>query len=166
MKKAWASHDVTRLLHFKRGITNRSCSFVIFQSSGSACRQPGGDSRRRDARRDQLSTGFADELTANETADADLTHASSKGRPLMQASLDRPRRGNERTVVGMTDTTRRIVTPTKESGKWGCSDCAWSQPFVQRLEVVPNVPPKAIGDAFDRHKCRQHRHPRSVRAIP
>ena len=71
-----------------------------------------------------------------------------------------------RRVVGMIETTRRILAPTREFAIWRCSDCAWSQPFVQRLEVVENEPPKAIGDAFDRHKCTEHRHPKWVRAIP
>ena|SRR5947209_4474133 len=73
---------------------------------------------------------------------------------------------NGRKVVDMLETTRRILLPARESAKWKCSECAWSQPFVQRLEIIPNEPPKAIGDAFDRHKCAQHRHPKWVRAIP
>jgi hypothetical protein len=70
--------------------------------------------------------------------------------------------GNERRVGGMTETTvaRTILLPTRKSANWRCSDCAWSQPFVQRLELIPNVPSKAIEDAFNRHKCAQHRHPK------
>lgn len=71
--------------------------------------------------------------------------------------------GNERRVGGMTDlteTTRRMLLPTKGSANWRCSDCAWSQPFVRRLEVIPNIPSKAIEDAFNRHKCTEHRHPK------
>jgi len=72
--------------------------------------------------------------------------------------------GKERRVIGMIETNRRILSPTRGSANWRCSDCAWSQPFVQRSEVVANEPPKAIGDAFDRHKCAEHRHPKWVRA--
>ena len=63
----------------------------------------------------------------------------------------------------MNETERKILGPTKESANWRCSDCAWSQPFVQRLELIPNVPSKAVGDAFDRHKCTEHRHPKWAR---
>jgi hypothetical protein len=73
---------------------------------------------------------------------------------------------NERTVAAMTEIARKILWPSKESPNWRCSDCAWSQPFVTRLEMTPDVPSKAIGDAFNRHKCTEHRHPKWVRAIP
>src|SRR5579872_4566244 len=77
-------------------------------------------------------------------------------------------RENKRRVAGMTDggiteTTRRILLPTKASANWKCSDCAWSQPFVQRLELEPNVPTQAIEDAFHRHKCTEHRHSKWAR---
>jgi hypothetical protein len=77
-------------------------------------------------------------------------------------------RANKRRVAGMTDggiteTTRRILLPTKASPNWKCSDCAWSQPFVQRLELEPNVPTQAIEDAFHRHKCTEHRHSKWAR---
>jgi len=64
---------------------------------------------------------------------------------------------------GITETTRRILLPTKASANWKCSDCAWSQPFVQRLELEPNVPTQAIEDAFHRHKCTEHRHSKWAR---
>jgi len=67
---------------------------------------------------------------------------------------------DERRVGDMTETTRKILLPTRESANWRCSDCAWSQPFVQRFEVIPNVPTKAIEDAFNRHKCTEHRPPK------
>ena len=61
---------------------------------------------------------------------------------------------------GMGEITRKILCPTTTSSNWRCSDCAWSQPFVRRLELVPNVPSKAIEDAFNRHKCTEHRLPK------
>ena len=68
--------------------------------------------------------------------------------------------GNERRVESMVETTRKIVGPTAASSNWRCSDCAWSQPFVRRQQLVPNVPSKAIEDAFNRHKCTEHRPPK------
>ena len=63
-------------------------------------------------------------------------------------------------MTELTETTRTILLPTHASANWRCSDCGWSQPFVRRLEVVANVPTKAIEDAFNRHKCTDHRHPK------
>lgn len=66
-------------------------------------------------------------------------------------------------VESMPETARNIVGPSKKSANWRCSDCAWSQPFVRQLELIPNVPSKAVQDAFDRHKCTEHRHPKWTR---
>jgi hypothetical protein len=77
--------------------------------------------------------------------------------------LHRANLGNERKVESMSETARHILGPTKSSANWRCSDCAWSQPFVQRLERLPNMPSKAVEDAFDRHKCTEHRHPKWTR---
>ena len=60
----------------------------------------------------------------------------------------------------MTETTQKILLPTKASANWRCSDCAWSQPFVRGLKLVPSVPSQAIEDAFIRHKCSEHRPPK------
>lgn len=99
----------------------------------------------------------------------DLLPLGSSRRPrygyngvLSSGGYGRPgtRSGNERRVGSMTETARTILLPTKKSANWRCSDCAWSQPFVQGLEVMPSVPSKAIEDAFIRHKCTEHRHPK------
>src|SRR5580658_10049795 len=76
--------------------------------------------------------------------------------------------GNRRRVGRMgdlTETTRKILLPTVASANWRCSECAWSQPFVRRQELIPDVPTKAIEDAFNRHKCTEHRHPKWGRQI-
>lgn len=70
---------------------------------------------------------------------------------------------NERRVGDMTESPRKILAPTKESANWRCSECAWLQPFVQRLELVPDAPTKAIEDAFIRHKCSEHRRPKWIK---
>ena len=59
----------------------------------------------------------------------------------------------------MAEPTRQILCPTTASSNWRCSDCAWSQPFVRRPELIPNGPSNAIEDAFNRHKCTEHRRP-------
>jgi hypothetical protein len=77
--------------------------------------------------------------------------------------MHRANRGNERKLESMSETARHILEPTKRSANWRCSECAWSQPFVQGLEGLPIMPSKAVEDAFDRHKCTEHRHPKWAR---
>lgn len=83
-----------------------------------------------------------------------------RARGAVSGLTNKTRSQNERRVRRMTEITRKIVSPTTASANWRCSDCAWSQPFARRLEVISNVPSKAIEDAFNRHKCTEHRPPK------
>jgi hypothetical protein len=56
----------------------------------------------------------------------------------------------------MKTAKKKLLWPKRGSPNWECSECAWSQPSVQRLALTPRVPAQAIDDSFNEHRCEQY----------